>query len=257
MTDGPDEPVDERERLDALAEVYEAPELHGVNRFFMNYLTRFLLTKAVPGNVLELGFGQGVNLHHLLRVAERLTIAEGSEAVLESARPLCEAAPIEVVLVHTLFEEMVFDERFDTIYANNVLEHLADPVAILKSLSRFLKPHGVVIVAVPHADSLHRRLGVTMGLIEHTNSLGDLDRRLGHRRVYTQALLRDHLLAAQLEIVESGGAICKPLASFQLEGLSPDALTGLCRLGHDLPELSANLYAVCRRKAAPPVSPQV
>jgi 2-polyprenyl-3-methyl-5-hydroxy-6-metoxy-1,4-benzoquinol methylase len=45
-----------------------------------------------------------------------------------------------------------FDEGFDVITLFHVLEHFPDPVALLRQLSRKLKPGGQIIVEVPNAD---------------------------------------------------------------------------------------------------------
>lgn len=46
------------------------------------------------------------------------------------------------------------EEFFDKIYLNNVLEHLNDPVIILKNLASLLHPQGEIIIEVPNINSI-------------------------------------------------------------------------------------------------------
>jgi SAM-dependent methyltransferase len=49
-------------------------------------------------------------------------------------------------------------ESFDLVVLFNVLEHLLFPNAVLKEISRVLRPGGFLAIKVPNADSLQRRV---------------------------------------------------------------------------------------------------
>lgn len=46
------------------------------------------------------------------------------------------------------------DDFFDCIYLDSVLEHLKDPVALLREVNRILRPDGVLYLGIPNEDSL-------------------------------------------------------------------------------------------------------
>src|SRR5690348_4419888 len=73
---------------------------------------------------------------------------------------------------------------FDTVLCLNVLEYLEDPAAVVKSLSRTLKPNGNLVILVPHLQGLY----------------GSLDRSLGHKRRYDAKSARQLLEAQGLEV---------------------------------------------------------
>lgn len=56
------------------------------------------------------------------------------------------------------FMEGVPDNHFDTAYSSHLLEHLADPVTALRNWLRIVKPHGWLIVLVPHRDLYEKKL---------------------------------------------------------------------------------------------------
>ncbi|TLY33099.1 MAG: methyltransferase domain-containing protein, partial [Ignavibacteria bacterium] len=44
---------------------------------------------------------------------------------------------------------------YDTVFCNQVLEHVSSPENALREIHRILKPHGVLILAAPHLSRLH------------------------------------------------------------------------------------------------------
>lgn len=63
----------------------------------------------------------------------------------------------EVDIVCNLIEKNPFKpEQFDAVLLMNVLEHVEDSHAFLNTVSRILKPGGVVIVAIPFLVKIHQ-----------------------------------------------------------------------------------------------------
>lgn len=62
-------------------------------------------------------------------------------------------------------------EKFDTITALAVIEHVPDPVALLRKFKRMLKPKGHIVLTTPHPSSewLHT-LGAKIGLFSREAS---------------------------------------------------------------------------------------
>lgn len=149
---------------------------------------------------------------------------------------------------HSLFEEFNPEQTFDTIVASYVLEHVEDPVGVLKQAAGWLKPQGRILIVVPHADSLHRRLAVCMGLQQTTDTLGATDRQLGHRRVYTIAGMEQDIRQAGFAIVRRQGSLLKPLPQGMMSGFATALLEGFMKLGDDLPmEYASSIAFDCVR----------
>ncbi len=55
------------------------------------------------------------------------------------------------------------DEQFDAIVCADVLEHLRDPLAMLRQLRRVLKPGGRLILSLPNSGHLYFRLVILAG----------------------------------------------------------------------------------------------
>jgi len=135
--------------------------------------------------------------------------------------------------------------------ASHVLEHVDDPVAVMAKARSWVAPGGRLLVLVPNANSLHRLLGVKMGLLSRPDELNEMDRQLAHRRVYDQQLLASHIREAGWSIANTGGAYLKPLSNKQMEDwFSPELMDGFYELGKEFPDLCVVIYAVCELQSA-------
>jgi SAM-dependent methyltransferase len=103
-------------------------------------LARRLAEVAPPGEVLDVGAGDGTLLDALRR---RGRTATGLELV--ATRPDIRAADIA---------EVPADRRFAAIVFWHSLEHLPRPADALARAAELLAPGGVLVIAVPNSDSL-------------------------------------------------------------------------------------------------------
>lgn len=191
---------------------------------------------------LELGPAEGQMTQFLLAHFQRLVIVDGAQHLLD-----CIPDAANLVKVAALFEEFEPDRRFDTIVMEHILEHVEQPVALLKRAKTWLQPHGKILLGVPNGHSIHRLVAAKMGLLEEPCSLNARDHALGHRRVYTTATFKADLEKADLRILELGGVFFKPLSNQQIQDhWSDEMIEGFYELGKDFPEQAAELYAVCQ-----------
>ena len=192
---------------------------------------------------LELGSAEGEMTRFLLQDFERLTVVDGSAGLLSR---IPDAS--NLVKVHGLFEEFQPDRCFNTIIADHILEHVEQPVNLLRRMREWVANNGRIAVGVPNAHSIHRLVAVKMGLLKHPCELNARDRATGHRRVYTSDSLQRDLAAAGLRVVEKGGIFFKPLSYEQIQDhWTEEMILGFFELGKDFPEHAADLYAVCER----------
>lgn len=144
-------------------------------------------------------------------------------------------------------ESLEIDTKFDTIVMFQTIEHLVDPVAVLKKVKSMMAPLGGLLLTTINAYSLNRRLGMAMGMIKHCSDLTENDILVGHQRIYDQDMLRQDLFTAGFRGYEVQGMFFKPFSNAQMELYSDDVIEGLYKVGKELPvDYCALLYAKCK-----------
>jgi len=94
---------------------------------------------------------------------------------------------------------------FDTLYAGQILEHMGNPLAVLKECCRLLKPGGRFVLDVPNPYALKRML---KWLVRREETWGDPT----HMIMFTPTSLKALLLEAGFRIIQltSDGKIGLP-----------------------------------------------
>jgi 2-polyprenyl-3-methyl-5-hydroxy-6-metoxy-1,4-benzoquinol methylase len=239
---------DYRENLDEYARDYLHPKIdRSVDQKFLRMVVSKTICWLEGPAVLEMGYGDGAWTGQLIRKFGQSHVVDASLQLLETARTLYGD---KVITYRSYFEEFKPQILFDSVVCTYVLEHVVDPVLVLSRSREWLKPNGLLLVAVPNAGSLHRRLGVVMGLQPDVHQLGDLDTSIGHRRVYDAYRMEADLAAAGFLIEKRAPMMFKPLPNSLLAYLSEAQLKGIFELGFDIPEDQRGILVyLCRTRS--------
>jgi len=204
----------------------------------------WLLAKIGPNaDVLDLGYGDGLLSPEFARHAEQYTLVEGSPELAQKAVKALTDIPNSTVFTG-LFENWDPEpgRLFDVVIASHVLEHVNDPVMVLKRALTWLRPGGVVVGIVPNACSVHRIVGLSMGISQSLYSLSERDHLVGHQRVYDIDTLTADVEASGFVVHDLRGFFLKPVDNRQLLALSPEAVHALIALGDLIgPRHAANI----------------
>ena len=147
---------------------------------------------------------------------------------------------------HSMFEDFAPAAPFDNIVLGHVLEHVLDPVDILKRVRTWLTPGtGRIFAAVPNARSLHRQAAVLMGMLPQEDAMSELDHRHGHQRVFNPESFRAAFHRAGLKIEVFGGYWLKPVSNAQIDkDWTPAMLQAFMQLGERYPDTAAEIYVI-------------
>ena len=234
----------EKERVMGFSKT--ADYAHGIMTAATQYCGNIFCRYMKPeGSVLELGPAEGVMTDELYPLFSDYTVVDGADFFIENLKrryPKIEGHAC-------LFEDFHPTRQYDTILLGHVLEHVENPINVLKLCKLWIKRGGRIISAVPNCDSIHRQVAVRMGILTSVDELGETDHRNGHRRVYNRARLKADFETAGLFIVKLGGYWLKPLTNAQLEQIFTSEMTqAFFELGEKYPEIAGEIYIVAEVK---------
>ena len=217
-------------------------EEEGFENTLLRYKIREVLPHVVGPRVLDIGCGVGLLCRVLAERFERVVGLDGSPVKIARAQQLGGSSNISYFC--ELFEKWSPPHLFETIITTNVLEHVADALAFLKRNRELVVPAGRLIVTVPNALGLHKRIGFQMGLIKDFYELTEADHAKGHRRVYDRRQLEADIVAAGFKLLHSGGILLKPLSHSQMNTWDEAVVDALYEVGKELPDYCSSLMVV-------------
>lgn len=236
-------------------ELKDTSEHRYAYRFDFDVMHPYMLKSFIPffkeGNLLELGSFKGDFTKRLVPFFKDITCVEASDEAVEVAKKELGGA---LKYVNSLFETVVLPTKYDNIILTHVLEHLDDPVAVMKRINdEWLSDQGRFFLVCPNANAPSRQIAVKMGLISHNSAITPAEKEHGHRITYTLDTLERDARAAGLRVVYRSGIFFKALANFQWDRLldtdivSREYLEGCYQLGQQYPDLCSSIFLMCEK----------
>jgi SAM-dependent methyltransferase len=199
--------------------------------------------------VLDLGCGTGWQARLLVGRGCTVVGVEVDQAATARATAWCERVIACDLDVDDLLA-LLGGDHFDVVAAGDVLEHLRDPVQVLRSLPRVLRPGGRVVASIPNVAHGSVRLALLTGSFPYDDA-GLLDRT--HLRFFTVSSVRD-LFASAGYTIEHLDRVEVPLdkgTPYDRSLLPP----GIEEAVGAMPEATTFEFVVVARPERPGVSP--
>jgi SAM-dependent methyltransferase len=236
-------------------ELLDTPDHKYAYNFDFDVMHHYMLKSFIPffrsGNFLELGSFKGDFTKRFLEHFTDITCVEASDEAAQQAQA---QFGDRVKIVNALFEEVNLPTKYDNIVLTHVLEHLSDPVAVLKRINdEWLSDHGRFFLVCPNAHAPSRQIAVKMGLISHNAAVTPAEKEHGHFITYSLDTLERDAKAAGLNVVHRSGIFFKALANFQWDRLlntdiiSKEYLEGCYQLGQQYPDLCSSIFLMCEK----------
>lgn len=215
------------------------------------YMIRAFAPFFTKGNFLELGSFKGEFTEKYLPFFDDVTCVEASDTAVEAAK---ERLGDKATIITSMFEEVTLPKKYDNIVMTHVLEHVDDPVSVLKRVNdEWLSDGGRFFLACPNANAASRQIAVKMGIISNNAAVTEAEAAHGHQITYSLDTLERDAKAAGLKVVFRSGVFFKALANFQWDKLlntdivSKEYLDGCFELGQEYPNLCSSVFLVCEK----------
>lgn len=201
----------------------------------------FILPKIRGKHVLEMGCSTLIVSKMIFDVAESLEIVEGADTFVKEA---LDKFSHQVPVYHSLFEEFSPSHRYDAIVFTNTLHHIGNPEEMLLKIRDWLTEDGVLFITVPNLFSLHRQIGVQMGLLKDVYSATKRNLKFLQPGRFKKESLRQLCESCGYHVRELFGFFLKPFSDAQMAKLNPgvDLINALFELGRRYEEMASLLY---------------
>jgi len=118
-----------------------------------------------PGSLLDVGCGEGFVLSHFSKLGWSVTGLDFSKAGVERMNP-DHACQVQQGDVFELLDRQIESaKKYDVVWLGNVLEHVLDPVELLRSLRQLTLGNGLLLVTVPNDGNSYHEYLYQQGLI--------------------------------------------------------------------------------------------
>ena len=223
--------------------------------FDFDVMHKYMIRSFEPffknGNFLELGSFKGDFTTRFLSYFDDITCVEASNEAVALAKT---EFGNKIKFENSLFEEVNLPTKYDNIVLTHVLEHLDDPVKVLKRINdEWLSDGGRFFLVCPNANAPSRQIAVKMGLISHNSAVTPAEAEHGHGITYSLDTLERDAKSAGLKVVHRSGIFFKALANFQWDRLlntdiiSPEYLEGCYQLGQQYHDLCSSIFLMCEK----------
>lgn len=142
------------------------------------------ISQFVSSPALEIGAGTG-NITSFFTSLKELTVTDVDEALVDTLRSkFASKKNLKVEQLDISRDFGSVQNRFNSIYSVNVLEHIEDDIKALQNMYALLKKKGVVVLLVPAKKT----------------AFSALDERLGHYRRYEKKELAKKMEKANFNV---------------------------------------------------------
>lgn len=143
--------------------------------------------------ILDVGCGSGRISQELIKLGYQVAGLDFSEEAVKKAvasRVSAKRANLDEGIQET-------DQSFDVVWAGDIVEHVFDPMGLLKESARVLKPGGVMLITIPSDVGLVSRIKMLFG-ISHQEQMYYTSGFYKHHTFFTPRLIRFMLKKAGL-----------------------------------------------------------
>lgn len=206
-----------------------------------------------PKSILEIGCGLEPLFCHIEKEIQS-TIVEPSEKFYENAKRLG-ADNENITCIRGLFEEeanKLADRKYDMVICSGLLQEVTNPVKLINAMKSVCDRETVIHINVANMYSIHRLLGVEMGILSNVFEQSETNKRLQQNTNFDMKRLRAMIEDNGLDILEEGSFFIKPFSHKQMEAMmeqhiiDDNVLDGLYNLAKYMPQFGSEIYVNCR-----------
>ncbi|MGB5217942.1 MAG: class I SAM-dependent methyltransferase [Smithella sp.] len=148
--------------------------------------------------ILDIGCGYGQNGAAMIKKSNDVFGVDLSPLAIEKAKKRLTCAVVADFSRPETIPEEISREKFDMVVFSDILEHVYDPLLLIRNARPLMKENAILLVSVPNIANWLTRLRLLCGSWEYTVS-GMMDRT--HIRFFTLKSIKRLIQAAGFDVV--------------------------------------------------------
>ena len=245
-----------KRNLEQYLKTYESLPFEVIQEHFRRKsLIEFLILSNF-NTATEIGCGRTSLFEHWLP-SRRAQTLEPIPALLEEAKTKLAGNSIWFGFEARVEEALDLEtlQLSDVTIVSSLLHEVEEPKKLLASVKAITNPGGLIIIIVTNKHSLHRILGVHLGLLASLDekTITEIHMQQSHG-AYSRDELVDEIESADMEVILVKTIFPKLFSHHQMSDLlerkviSPEFLETMDALAPELREFGSELFVVARRK---------
>jgi len=193
---------------------------------------------------LEIGSADGVMTKKLVNVTQALDVVEPSSVYAEQIK----AIPGLRNVFNCFLEDIPIPLQYDVVLMMGLLHHIENPCEFLCYSKRFVAQAGLIMATVPNVNSIHRQIGVEMGLLNDVKGTSERNLKFKQYGRFTKQSLIELFDEAGYTIVQCYGYMFKPFSSEMMLklDLSEALVTALYEMGKKYESMCSQVLIVAK-----------
>jgi SAM-dependent methyltransferase len=191
-----------------------------MEKFRLRKILEIASTFELAGNreILEIGPGYNSLASHLWPDNQWTLLEPSQELFILNLEKFGKRRNIQI-LNHSL-EKYLADRgenEFGLVILSSVLHELDNPIGILREIYHSLVEGSKVLIVVPNNQSVHRQFGVTLKILEDSNSQTTTEMLMQQKTNYSISTLEELILLAGFKSVYVSTSFVKPHTHKQMQ----------------------------------------